>query len=77
MSKFEDAALRYFRDEVGPDRVQRIDGVKCFSPLTWFWFWHLRLKLMVRRGLLISKRTRSIWKSCDGMPAYGIANPDQ
>lgn len=75
MSKFTDVALQYFRDDVGPGQLQRIDGVRCFSPLPRFWFWHLRLKMMVRRGQLTARRTRSIWKSCDGMPAYGLGDP--
>jgi hypothetical protein len=71
---FEETAIEYFRDEVGAGMIQRIDGIECFSPLPKFWFWRIRLSLLVRRGLLVKKGFPSIWRSCDGMPAYGIAS---
>lgn len=70
---FEATAVEYFTSEVGPKNIQRIDGVECFSPLPGFWFWKIRLNHLVRRGLLVKKPIRSIWRSCDGMPGYGIA----
>lgn len=69
---FRRSALDYFSNEVGDRMVQRIDGIACFSPLRKYWFWKLRLNLMVARGELTRKGVRSIWKSCDGMPAYGL-----
>lgn len=73
MSKFEEVALSYFAQKVGPGVLQRIDGVECFSPLSRFWFWRWRLRRMVRKGLLVRRGIGSIWPSCDGMPAYGIS----
>lgn len=70
---FRETAIDYFRNEVGPDRIQRIDGIECFSPLPKFWFWRIRLALLVCDGVLVKKGIRSIWRSCDGMPGYGIA----
>lgn len=71
---FEETAIAYFSDpeKVGVGRLQRIDGIECFSPLPKFWFWRLRLRLLARKGVLKRIRTRSIWASCNGMPAYGI-----
>lgn len=74
MSLFRETAVAYFRDEVGPGMLQRIDGIRCFSPLTKFWFWQLRLDFLVREGVLQRRRMGSIWRSCDGMPAYGLAS---
>lgn len=71
---FEKTAIEYFRDEVGAGMIQRIDGIECFSPLPKFWFWRIRLAILVRRKLLVKKGIRSIWRSCDGMPGYGIAS---
>lgn len=65
-------ALRYFREQVGYGRTQRIDGVECFSPLPQFWFWRFRLNRMVRKGLLMRRSIGSFWPSCNGMPAYGL-----
>lgn len=69
---YRQVALSYFRDEVGSGQLQRIDGIACFSPLPGFWFWRLRLRWMVARGELIRKEVPSMWRSCDGMPAYGL-----
>lgn len=71
---FQKTAIEYFRDEVGAGMIQRIDGIECFSPLPKFWFWRIRLALLARRGLLVKKGIRSIWRSLDGMPGYGIAS---
>ena len=71
MSTFKDVALTYFRDEVGPHYMQRIDGVACFSPLPKFWFWRIRLEILVWRGLLKKRGLGSFWPSCNGMPGYG------
>jgi hypothetical protein len=73
-SSFEKAAVEYFKDEVGAGMIQRIDGIESFSPLPTFWFWRFRLALLARRGLLVRKGFPSIWRSCDGMPGYGIAS---
>ncbi len=73
-NRFEKTAIEYFRDEVGVGMIQRIDGIECFSPLPKFWFWRIRLALLVRRGQLVKKEFPSIWRSCDGMPGYGIAS---
>lgn len=64
--------MTYFRDEVGPGFIQRIDGIECFAPFTDMWFWRFRLDLMVTKGLLIRRGIGSIWPSCDGMPGYGL-----
>lgn len=69
---FREAALTYFDKQVGDGNLQRIDGIRCFSPLGNYWFWRFRLNRMVARGDLVRRETRSIWKSCDGMPAYGL-----
>ena len=73
---FERVALRYFHREVGPGRVQRIDGIECFSPLPDYWFWRYRLNRMVKNGLLVRRSVGSFWPSCDGMPAYGLKAKD-
>lgn len=73
-NSFKKTAIEYFRDEVGADMIQRIDGIECFSPLPKFWFWRIRLALLVLRKLLVKKKVSSIWRSCDGMPGYGIAS---
>lgn len=70
---FDHEALRYFSREVPPRYFQRIDGVACFSPLSDYIFWKWRLNRLVRRGVLKSKPTSSIWPSCNGMPAYALA----
>lgn len=77
MRRFEDAALTYFRERVGPGMLQRIDGVETFSPLPQFWFWRTRLNRMVKKGLLVKRSTGSFWPSLDGMPAYGLSRKDK
>lgn len=72
MSKFEKEALDYFKNIVGPGMLQRIDGIECFSTLPNFWFWKFRLNRMVRKGLLIKRKTSSFLPTYDGMMSYGI-----
>jgi hypothetical protein len=72
LSKFERTALLYFRDAVGYESIQRIDGIDCFSPLSDFWFWKIRLSRMVKKGLLKRESISSIWASTRHLPWYGI-----
>lgn len=72
-SSFREVALHYFTTQVGVGMVQRIDGIECFSPLSGYWLWRIRLNRLVRRGDLIKKPIPSIWRSCNGMPGYGLA----
>ena len=72
---FEAEAIRYFRDSVPAGMMQRIDGIE-LSRLSEFWFWRWRLDRLVKRGVLSRRSTRSFWRSCDGMPAYGITKND-
>ena len=69
---FQQTAMTYFRDQVGPGMLQRIDGIACFSPLSDYWFWRFRLNRRVARGELTRRAMGSFWRSCDGMPAYGL-----
>lgn len=71
MTRFERAALAYF-ETIPRGYLQRIDGVRCYSPLTPFWFLRWRLDRMARKGLLVRRATGSFWPSQDGMPAYGL-----
>ncbi|NTF16833.1 hypothetical protein G6L37_00140 [Agrobacterium rubi] len=73
-SSFRRVAVDYFETEVGHGMIQRIDGIRCFSPLPRFWFWRFRLAILVKRGLLVKTGFPSIWRSLDGMAAYGIAD---
>ncbi len=54
--------------------MQRVDGLMCEREVLSLdaWFRHLRLWLMERRGLIVSRRTRSFWPSCNGMKAYRL-----
>lgn len=56
--------------------MERIDGLRCSKHLINddFWFFRFRLRLMERAGLIRSKRTRSYWPSCDGMPAFCLTD---
>lgn len=71
---FRQTAVEYFESEVGHGKIQRIDGIRCFSPLPKFWFWRIRLAILVGRGVLVERGFPSIWRSLDGMAAYGIAD---
>lgn len=72
MSAFEKAAVKYFTEEVGEGRTQRLDGIQCFSPLSRFWFLKLRLDLLVSRGVLARTYHSSIFRSARIMPWYGL-----
>lgn len=72
LSVFEREALSYFQEKVPAGYTQRIDGIACFSPLSGYRFWRWRLDRMVKKGLLRRRGHPSIWRSCDGMPGYGL-----
>ena len=74
---FEQAAISYFSKPTMIGLCQRIDGVHCFSNLSAYWFWEYRLNRLVKKGILKRFRTSSMWLSCNGMYAYGLATPPQ
>lgn len=73
MTEFEQEAIAYFRRELPQGYYQAEDGVAVFSQLPRYWFWRYRLRRMVKRGLLRTVAVRSIWRSYNGTPAYGLA----
>jgi hypothetical protein len=72
-SSFEGQALSYFREVVGEGRVQRLDGIECFSGLSDRWFWRWRLARMVRQGKLHKRHGRgNFWPSTRRLHHYGL-----
>lgn len=75
-TSFEEQALAYFRDEVGDGRVQRLDGIECFSDLSDRLFWRWRLARMARRGKLHVIHGRgNFWPSTRKLHHYGLPKP--
>lgn len=70
---FEEQALAHFRDGVGYGKLQRLDGIECYSELSDRWFWRWRLARMARQGKLHKRDGRgNFWPSTRRLHYYGL-----
>jgi hypothetical protein len=74
MARFEDAVLMAL-GTLPKDYWQRVDGLMTEPVVLRLyptWFAAFRLRMLERRGLIESCRTRNFWPSCNGMKSYRL-----